>query len=190
MDSIAVRGQRTGVRSGLPKQGRYDANSFVAGERFSMSKASCGSRRPVKVSNQSRCGRKGASQQIASAEPYATPSTKELGQAIKEDDIVLAYVVRTCQPIYDGSRPSPLRRHTGSEPNLDGGRITLCTCKHKMRTSPVFVADGSKSRIWIAGFSSSKGGEENWLFCLMKVDEAFDDQCGIYERLGSATFLL
>ncbi len=148
-----------------------------------MNKASCGSRRLVKVSNQSGCGTKGASQQTPSAEPYATPSTQELGQAIKEDDIVLAYVVRTCQPIYGGGLPSPLLRHTGSGPNLDGGRITLCTCKHKIRTSPVFEADDSKSRIWIAGFSSSKGGKENWLFYLMKVDEAFDDQRGIYERL-------
>lgn len=155
-----------------------------------MSNTFCGRGHPVKANKQSGCGTKGPSLQIASAESYAVPSTKELGQVIKEDDIVLAYVVRTCQPVFDSSGSSPFLRHIGSGPNIDGGRITLCTCKHKMRTSPVFGNDDSKSRIWIAGFSSSKGGEENWLFYLMKVGEAFDDQRGIYERLKSSPDVL
>lgn len=150
-----------------------------------MSKASCGSGRPVKVNNQSGCGTKDASQQLASAGGYAAPSTEELRSAIKPDDIVLAYVVKTCESKRDDSSGSIVLEHTGSGPNLAGGRITLCTCKRPMRTSPVFWDEALRSRIWIAGFSSSKGGQKNWLFYLMKLGETFDSQREIYERLKS-----
>jgi len=187
MVPITVRGQRSGIRSGLQKQGGgYYAYSILAGECFSMSNSSCGRTRAVKANKQSGCGTEGASRQLASAETYATPSTKELRQVIKDDDIVLAYVVRTCQSVHAGAASrSPLLQHVGSGPNIDGGRITLCTCKHRMRASPVFEDENLKSRIWIAGFSSSRGGEENWLFYLMKVAEVFASQQGIYERLKS-----
>lgn len=150
-----------------------------------MSNASCGSVRPVKANKQSGCGTKGASQQLASAEVYGAPSTKELGQVIKDDDIVLAYVVKTCEPKHDPSGASVALEHTGSGPNMAGGRITLCTCKRKMRTSPVFLDDALRSRIWIAGFSRSILDKKNWLFYLMKVGETFDSQRRIYERLKS-----
>ena len=102
-------------------------------------------------------------------------------------DIVLTYVVRTCQAVHAGAASrSPLLQHVGSGPNLDGGRITLCTCKHKMRTSPVFDDDDLKSRIWIAGFSSSRGGQENWLFYLMKIGGVFASQRDIYQELKKA----
>lgn len=185
MDSIAVCGQGTGVRSGLSKQAGYNANSFLAGERFSMSKASCGSGQPVKLNNQSACGMKGASHQLASAHVYPTPSIEKLISAIKPDDIVLAYVVKTCEPKRDESSASIALEHTGSGPNIAGGRITLCTCKRKMRTSPVFLAPALRSRIWIAGFSRSTLDGKNWLFYLMKVGETFDSQREIYERLKS-----
>jgi hypothetical protein len=150
-----------------------------------MSKASCGSRQPVKVNNQSGCGTKGAFQQLASARDYAAPSTKELRSAIKPDDIVLAYVVKTCEPKRDDSSASIALEHTGSGPNIAGGRITLCTCKRKMRTSPVFLDAALRSRIWIAGFSRSILDGKNWLFYLMKVGETFDSQREIYKRLKS-----
>ena len=150
-----------------------------------MSKVSCGSGRPVKVNNDSGCGTKGSYQQLASAHLYAAPSTNELRSAIKDDDIVLAYVVKTCKPKRDDSSASIVLEHNGSGPNIAGWRITLCTCKRPMRTSPVFWDEASRSRIWIAGFSSSKGGQKNWLFYLMKVGEAFDSQREIYESLKS-----
>lgn len=146
-----------------------------------MSNTSCGGERPDKANKQSGCGTKGASQQLASTELYAAPSAKDLRQAIKDDDIVLAYVVKTCEP----SGASVVLEHTGSGPNMAGGRITLCTCKRKMRTSPVFWDDALRSRIWIAGFSRSILDGKNWLFYLMKVGETFDSQREIYERLKS-----
>ncbi len=153
-----------------------------------MSKASCGIGRPVKVSNQLGCGTKGASQRLASAHVYAAPSTKELGSKIKSDDIVLAYVVKTCEPKRALSDASVILEHSGSGPNLAGGRITLCTCKRLMRTSPVFPGDAYEKndrqpRIWIAGFSRSTLDGKNWLFYLMKVGKTFASQRDIYEHL-------
>ena len=52
-----------------------------------MSNSSCGKALAVKANKQSGCGTKGASLQLASAETYAAPSTKELRQVIKDDDI-------------------------------------------------------------------------------------------------------
>jgi hypothetical protein len=118
------------------------------------------------------------------------PSIEELGATIQADDIVLAYVVRTCKSVFGGVSSEPHLEHTGSGPNIEGGRITLCTCKHKMRTSPVFEEKNAKSRIWIAGFSSSVGVGENWLFYLMRVGEKFDSQKQIYERLQASPDVL
>jgi hypothetical protein len=155
-----------------------------------MSNTSCSSGHPVKSSKQSGCGTKGASQQIASAEVYATPSAEILRSVIHKNDIVLAYVVRTCKPKHDGSGASVVLEHTGSGPNMAGGRITLCTCKHTMRTSPVFWDDELRSNIWIAGFSSSSFDGKNWLYYLMKVGQKFDSQREIYEYLKASPDVL
>ena len=183
MGSIAVRGQRSGVRFGLPKQGRFRASSILVGDYLSMSTTSCGKRREVKSNKQSDCGARGASQQPVSAEVYAAPPAGVLRNTIRGNDVVLAYVVRTCGPKPDGSGASVVLEHTGSGPNMAGGRITLCTCKHRMRSSPVFWDDDLKSNIWIAGFSSSSFDGKNWLYYLMKVDQKFDSQRAIYEYL-------
>jgi hypothetical protein len=148
-----------------------------------MSKASCGTRRPVKVSNQSGCGTKGASRQLASAHVYAAPSIKELSSKINDNDTVLAYVVKTCEPKRGDSDASVILEHSGSGPNMAGGYITLCTCKRMMRTSPDFWDAVKGSRIWIAGFSRSVLDGKNWLFYVMKVGKTFDSQRKIYEYL-------
>ncbi len=62
----------------------------------------------------------------------------------------------------------------GSGPNFQGDLITLCTCKHRMRT---FLAPEEWSGIWIAGFTSRPtGGKANYLFYLMQVAHAFESQ--------------
>lgn len=61
---------------------------------------------------------------------------------------------------------------TGSAPNFQGDLITLCTCKHWMRT--FMDADDWKGK-WIAGFCNLKaGGNGNALVYLMKVKDAFE----------------
>jgi hypothetical protein len=62
----------------------------------------------------------------------------------------------------------------GCGPNFQGGLITLCTCKHRMRT----YMDPDKWRgIWIAGFTGlPTGGGANFLIYLMRVAHAFKSQ--------------
>ena len=57
---------------------------------------------------------------------------------------------------------------TGSGPNFQGGLVTLCSCKHEMRTYPAMVRD-----VWIAGFTSNSVEGKNWLFYLMRVLQTY-----------------
>lgn len=83
----------------------------------------------------------------------------------KEKTPLYAYVLTTVKVI-DGHLVQ-----TGSAPNFQGGVITLCTCKHYMRT---WRTPEEWKGIWIAGFTGNvlKDGK-NYLFYLMKVQEAF-----------------
>jgi len=82
---------------------------------------------------------------------------------------------------------------TGCGPNYQGGLITLCTCKHRMRTGKPTkcemsdVSDWLKSwnNIWIAGVSGIHRGKNdfNSLFYLMNVMLAFQDHESLWEYL-------
>jgi hypothetical protein len=77
---------------------------------------------------------------------------------------VYSYIVRTVK------RTDGHFIQIGSAPNFQGGVISLCTCKHYMRT---FLDWKSWPHKWIAGFSGKKEGYgENALIYLMKVDFA------------------
>jgi hypothetical protein len=72
----------------------------------------------------------------------------------------------------------------GTGPNLDGGCITLCTCKHRMRTSlPPAEWPGK----WIAGFSSIRCGGRHWLFYLGQIREAYASQSELWHALPVKT---
>jgi hypothetical protein len=61
---------------------------------------------------------------------------------------------------------------TGSGPNFQGDWITLCTCKHYMRT---FISLDAWKGKWIAGFTGSRvDRERNSLVYLMQVSHAFE----------------
>ncbi len=63
---------------------------------------------------------------------------------------------------------------TGCGPNFQGGLITLCTCKHRMRT---FLDLDRWNGIWLAGFTSLPTGDgANFLIYLMRVAQAFASQ--------------
>ena len=58
----------------------------------------------------------------------------------------------------------------GCGPNFQGGLLTLCTCKHRMRTYPKIT--NPNSGVWIAGFTGvNVHGKKNWLFYLMRIRE-------------------
>jgi hypothetical protein len=67
---------------------------------------------------------------------------------------------------------------TGSAPNLQGDMISLCTCKHLMRTS---MAPEEWKERWIAGFSGlDAGNRNNALVYLMKVGYAFKSHMSLW----------
>jgi hypothetical protein len=67
---------------------------------------------------------------------------------------------------------------TGSAPNFQGDMVSLCTCKHRMRTS-MDTEDWVDK--WIAGFSGvAAGNRNNVLVYLMKVGWAFKSQMKLW----------
>jgi hypothetical protein len=88
-----------------------------------------------------------------------------------QSDAVYAYIMSTVV-----MTESELRQ-TGTGPNFQGGYITLCTCKHRMRTS---LARDDWQNKWIAGFTSLDCGRQHWLFYLAKVKEAYESQSELW----------
>ena len=80
-------------------------------------------------------------------------------------DTVYSYIVDTIE--YHEGR----LYQTGSGPNFQGGLITLCSCKHLMRT---YLDTESWRGVWVAGFTSSRDLDRNKLFYLMMVSQAFE----------------
>lgn len=82
-------------------------------------------------------------------------------------------------------------RQTGSAPNFQGGRVTLCTCKHKDRASPPPVhcrgpvSDGPWRGIWVAGLCSSTQFRPRALFYLMLVSRTYGSHAAAWQSLGS-----
>lgn len=72
--------------------------------------------------------------------------------------------------------------HTGGSPNFQGGVITLCACKHRMRTAPR-VHDGGG--VWIAGVTNAGviPGQGRHLFYLMYVAQRFASHADIWASL-------
>lgn len=75
----------------------------------------------------------------------------------------------------------------GSGPNLDGGIISLCTCKHWMRT---FSDVKNSASLWIAGFTSVNripNKHDNYLWYLMKVKSKFRSHYEAWKNLSEDT---
>ncbi len=72
-------------------------------------------------------------------------------------------------------------QHYGCGPNWQGGIITLCTCKHFMRS---FLEVESWPGTWIAGFSNVRAGDgANVLVYMMRVKKAFESHCELWYAL-------
>jgi hypothetical protein len=80
-----------------------------------------------------------------------------------------SYVVRTVN-----LKPNTLgfEQH-GSAPNFQSDVLTLCTCKHQMRSR--LSGDQWQDDVWIVGFTSRTiYAGKHWLFYLAKVKSAHD----------------
>jgi Nucleotide modification associated domain 2 len=96
-------------------------------------------------------------------------NSKDLRERLEQfkEEQVYAYVIDTLR-LVDGQY-----RQTASGPNFQGGVITLCTCKHRMRTFK--SAKDWKNDVWIAGFTGlTHTGGQNLVY-LMRIGKAFDD---------------
>ncbi len=113
--------------------------------------------------------------------PGWSPSRLNLGvdtlrkHVTPSEALVHRYVIATVK--YKGGR----FLHDGSAPNFQGGMVTLCTCKHRMRTS---VDSRSWEGRWLAGFSGipAVGDGRYYLVYLMQVKQA----CGSHAEMWDA----
>jgi hypothetical protein len=92
-------------------------------------------------------------------------------------DELRAKLVAECGTVYCYVAASVEERsgclvQTGSGPNIKGGLVTLCACKHRVRTS---MSPDEWIGKWIAGFTGvGPGRGRNYLFYLMRVGQAFE----------------
>lgn len=94
---------------------------------------------------------------------------------------VYAYIVTTIKT----KSPDFQLQQTGSAPNFDGGRITLCTCKHKDRATfhPSSDQHDPWKNVWVAGLTSKSEDPSRSLAYLMCVERSFSSQIELWRAL-------
>lgn len=103
--------------------------------------------------------------------------TAQIGQL---EDKAYSYVVRTVAWDHE---TATFQQH-GSAPNFQGGVLTLCTCKHQMRSR--LSPDEWEDDVWLSGFTSRtihKG--RHWLFFLAKVKAAHESHRDLWDNLDA-----
>jgi hypothetical protein len=95
---------------------------------------------------------------------------------------VYSYIVTTIKTY----GPDYSLRQTGSAPNFAGGRITLCTCKHKDRAT--FCPSTDRHDPWknvcVAGLTSKTSDPSRSLAYLMCVERSFPHQWELWHALS------
>lgn len=70
----------------------------------------------------------------------------------------------------------------GCGPNFEGGVLTLCTCKHQMRSRRTAA---QWKGVWIAGFTSRTNRDHaHWLFYLARIKAAYDSHADLWTQLS------
>lgn len=103
------------------------------------------------------------------------PTIQAVTNTLGEDAAIYAYVMTSV------TKENGSLKHQGCGPNIKGGLITLCTCKHHMRSARHWLNDSSKnlSNKWVAGFTGNKDGG-NVLFYLMKIGEVYESHADLW----------
>jgi hypothetical protein len=92
-------------------------------------------------------------------------------------DRAYSYVVRTVKWDHE---TATFEQH-GSAPNFQGDVLTLCTCKHQMRTSR---AAEDWQGVWLAGVTSRTIHDgKHWLFYLAKIKSAHESHADLWTRM-------
>jgi hypothetical protein len=133
------------------------------------------------------CQLSGADYQTPDAALLLNQNLKSVTQALGADAVIYAYVMTSVK------KENGLMMHNGCGPNLEGGLITLCTCKHHMRSAGHWLNDAKKggNNKWVAGFTNNKAGK-NALFYLMKISEAYESHADLWRaflQLGRQNIL-
>ncbi len=93
-----------------------------------------------------------------------------------------SYVVRSVKLDRSTTR---FEQH-GSAPNFQGDVLTLCTCKHQMRSRQ--SADEWQNNVWIAGFTSRTIRDgEHWLFYLAKIESAYESHSDLWNGMDASS---
>ncbi len=100
---------------------------------------------------------------------------RKLGHHLNGTDEIYAYILSSVKT------ENGFFCQTGCAPNFQGGVITLCTCKHQMRTR----RDRKKwIGVWIAGFTSRAHIGRHHLFYMMRVFAAFESHLELWHHSG------
>jgi hypothetical protein len=139
------------------------------------------------------CGKRSCGKQFTNSRPIvdtmtgATWSLPELKTKFPDkllDRPAYVYVVTTALLLPNGTF-----NQTGSAPNFNGGCITLCTCKHKDRSSPPPLKCRGPNHhdpwqgVWVAGICSATVLRPRALFYLMLIDQTYDSHRAIWVAL-------
>lgn len=102
------------------------------------------------------------------------PTLQIIEKALGRNAVIYAYVMTSV------TKENGLLKHDGCGPNIEGGVITLCTCKHHMRSAGHWLEDSKRaSNKWVAGFTDNKAGG-NVLFYLMKINEVYESHADLW----------
>lgn len=124
---------------------------------------------------------KACRQEVESCQPFPTNGPIRLNCGLSElrrqvaggDGDCYVYIIDTVKTNASGEFCQE-----GSGPNWQGGRITLCTCKHWMRS---FRDPQGWERCWIAGFTGRKHDGHHWLVYLMQVKHALESHAELWQ---------
>jgi len=99
-------------------------------------------------------------------------------QLVQDSGPTFSYIVQTVKMNNDAIE---FEQH-GSGPNFQGDRLTLCTCKHQMRTRKTLV---EWKGTWVAGFTGVQAYEKkNWLFYLAKIEQGYESHTDLWGKMS------
>lgn len=120
-------------------------------------------------------------QELPKAGPLGRRSNLSLGQVCRSVSDINSSTPIYCYVISSVRKKDGILQHYGCGPNWQGGLITLCTCKHYMRT---FFEVSEWPGTWIAGFSNVRAGSgANVLIYMMRVKHAFESHYELWHAL-------
>ena len=100
----------------------------------------------------------------------------------KPREAAYSYIVKSVESVNLDDRVC-FEQH-GSAPNFQGGRLTLCTCKHQMRSRLELLQWKDK---WIAGFTSRcLYRRKHWLYFLTRVANAHESHANLWDSMPAA----